>query len=134
MTSCSHVQNTLLGPYQENALPDDERAVVRDHLDACAECAREEREMARMLHLLHTRVGRHEPRLDLWAEFAPKMAAVQAEERLPLPERLRRRAATFWGNVALGAILFTQAVALNTAQHLQKYLLVDPFLDPEENT
>ncbi len=79
----------------------------------------EERRMAMMLDLLHERMVRHEPKLDLWAEFAPQMAAVRAEERLGLVARLRLRVSRFWGNVAYGAILFTQALAVNTAARMQ---------------
>ena len=134
-TTCGQFQETLLSDdFREKSLPLSEAEAASAHLAACEDCAREEREMVALLDVLHTRLPRHEPRLDLWAEFAPQMAAVRAEEKLPVWARLRLRAARFWGNVALGAILFTQAVALNTASRLQKYLLVDPFLAPEENT
>ena len=128
---CKHVQETL-SDYLEGGLPPPTQQEVAEHLEECAQCAREERRMAMMLDLLHEKAVRHEPKLDLWAEFAPQMAAVRAEERLGLVARVRLRIGRFWGNVAYGAILFTQALAVNTAARMQKYLLVDPFRDPEE--
>ncbi len=129
---CRHIQETLLRDYRENGLPAPDHEAVTEHLSACDACAREEEQMTAMLAVLHTALPRHEPKLDLWAEFAPKMAEVRAEERLGVLARLRLRADRFWGNVALGAILFTQAVALNTTARFHKYLLVDPFLVPAE--
>lgn len=130
---CEHAQEALSN-YLEGGLDPPRRQAVAEHLAACPNCAREEREMAALLSLLHERLPRHEPVLDLWAEFAPKMAEVRAEERLSFPARLRLRLARFWSNVALGAIWFTQMLAQNTAARMQKYLLADPFLDPEESS
>ena len=130
---CKHVREAL-SDHLEGGLPPPERHTLAEHLEDCADCAREEREMAAMLSVLRERVPRHEPVLDLWAEFAPKMAAVRAEEKLGVLARFHLRINRFWGNVAYGAILFTQAVALNTSVRMQKYLLADPFLDPEEET
>ncbi len=128
---CEHVREALSN-YLEGGLPPPERHAVAEHLGECADCAGQERGVAAMLSLLHERVPRHEPVLDLWAEFAPKMAAVRAEEKMRVFPRFKLRLSRFWGNVAYGAILFTQAVALNTAARMQKFLLVDPFPDPEE--
>lgn len=128
---CKHVQEAL-SEYLEGGLPPPERDTVAEHLAGCDACGREERDMAVLLSVLHERAPRHEPVLDLWAEFSPKMAVVQAEEKLGVFARLRLRLSRFWGNVAAGAILFTQAVALNTTARMQKYLLTDPFRDPEE--
>ena len=128
---CKHVQEAL-SDYLEGGLPPPERTALAEHLGACAPCTKEEREMARMLAVLRERVPRHEPVLDIWAEMAPKIAQVRAEEKLGFPARFRLRLNRFWGNVACGAILFTQALAVNTASKLQKYLLVDPFPSPEE--
>lgn len=128
---CEHVQEALSN-YLEGGLDPPRQQAVTEHLVACPDCARAEREMAALLATLHD-LGRQEPVLDLWAEFAPKMAAVRAEERLSVSARLRLRLARFWNDVAWGAILFTQALAQNTAARMQKYLLADPFLDPEES-
>lgn len=130
---CKHIHEAL-SDYLEGGLDPPDRQAVVQHLDGCVDCAQEEREMARTLALLHNCVPRHEPVLDLWAEFAPKMAQVQAEERLGAFARLRLRMGRLWGNVAYGAILFTQALAVNTTARMQKYLLADPFVDPEETT
>ncbi len=128
---CKHVQEALSN-YVEGGLDPPERQALTEHLAQCAECADEARQMERMLSVFRERVPRHEPVLDLWAEFAPKMAEVQAEEKLGVLARLGLRWERFWGNVAYGAILFTQAVAINTQARMQKYLLADPFADHEE--
>lgn len=120
--------------YREGGLAPPEHEAAARHVAGCPACAREDEETTAVLHILHAHVPRHEPVLDLWAEFAPKMAAYRAEERLGVAARLRLRAARFWGNVALGAILWTQAVALNTSARFNKYLLADPFgATAEEN-
>lgn len=130
---CEHAQEALSN-YLEGGLDPPRRQAVAEHLGSCPECAREEEMLRRTLAVLHECVPRHEPVLDLWAELAPGIAAVRAEAGLSLPARLRLRAARFWGNVAYGAILFTQALAHNTAARMHKYLLADPFLDPEESS
>lgn len=130
---CKHIQEAL-SDYLEGGLDPPERQDVAEHLAACADCAREAQEMTRTLAVLHDRLPRHEPVLDLWAEFAPHFAAQRAEARLGIAARLRLRLSRFWGNVAYGAILFTQALALNTAARLHKYLLADPFDAAEEET
>jgi len=128
---CEHVQETL-SDYLEGELDPPERQAVAEHLAVCADCAREAQTLRRTLSVLHECVPRQEPVLDLWKEFAPKMEAVRAEQRLGFAARLRLSLARFLSNVALGAILYTQSLAQNTAAHMQKYLLADPFLDPEE--
>jgi predicted anti-sigma-YlaC factor YlaD len=124
---CEHVRHAL-SDYLEGGLAPPQRQSVTDHLTECAACAREERQMGLMLNLLHERVPRREPSLDIWAELSPKIAALQAEERLSVPARLRLRGGRFLGNVAAGAILFTQALAVNTEARMRKYLVNDPFL------
>jgi hypothetical protein len=83
--------------------------------------------MAAMLHFLHHSLPKREPILDMWTELAPKIATYQAEERLTIPARLRLRTGRFLGTVAAGAILFTQALAMNTEARMRKYLITDPF-------
>lgn len=122
-----------LSDYLEGGLPPPERQALAEHLATCAECAREEREMNSLLSVLHDRLPRQEPVLDLWAEFAPKLEQFHAEERLGVWAKFRLRLSRFAGNVAFGAILFTQAVALNTQSRMQKYLLADPFRSSEES-
>jgi anti-sigma factor RsiW len=130
---CEHVQEAL-SDYVEGDLEPPERQAVAEHLAACPECAREEQMLRRTLSVLHECVPRHEPVLDLWREFAPKMEAVRAEQRLSFAARLHLYLARFLSNVALGAILYTQSLAQNTTAHMQKYLLADSFLDPEESS
>lgn len=123
---CKLAQEAL-SDFLEGGLDPPRHQEIADHLLSCDRCAREERELAQMMRVVRERVGRREPVLDLWAEFVPKLAAVRAEERLGLAARLQLRAGRFFHNVAYGAILFTQALAMNTAERMQKYLLADPF-------
>ena len=128
---CKHIQEAL-SDYLEGGLTGPAQQEMAEHLSECARCAREEQQMVSMLRILHEQAVRHEPVIDLWTEFAPQMAAVRAEERLGIFARLRLRVSRFWGNVAYGAILFTQALAVNTQARMQKYLLADPFREGEE--
>jgi anti-sigma factor RsiW len=124
--TCQHAQESLSG-FLEESLSSPEQARVEAHVANCAECARELREMKMMLDLFKDRCVRREPALDLWAELAPKVEQVMAEERLGFLDRMRLRGSRFCNNVAAGAILFTSALAMNTEARLRKYLLSDPF-------
>ena len=124
--SCQHAQESFSG-YLEDGLSSAEQARLEAHVANCADCARELREMKLMLDLFKDRCVRREPSLDLWAEMAPKVEQVMAEERLGVLDRLRLRGSRFCNNVAAGAILFTSALAMNTEARLRKYLLTDPF-------
>ncbi len=117
----------LLSDYVEGNLTPERHALIAARLCDNPELSREAESLAFMLTVLHERVPRREPVLDIWGELAPKIAAVQAEERMALGERVRLRTGRFLSTVALGAILFTQAVAMNTSLRLQKYLLMDPY-------
>lgn len=86
----------------------------------------EPQDMEAMLRILHTLPPR-EPVIDLWAELAPKVAEIQAEDRLGVIERLQLRGHRFLSNFASGAILFTQAFAMNTQRKMQKYVLHDSY-------
>ncbi|MDX1934272.1 MAG: zf-HC2 domain-containing protein [Capsulimonadales bacterium] len=119
------VVREALSDHMEGGLPPSLRQSVTGHLKDCDSCAQEEREMAAMLGFLHHRLPKREPVLDIWAEMAPKIAAIQAEERLSIAARLRLRAGKFLGTVAAGAIMFTQALAMTTETRLRKYLLAD---------
>ena len=123
---CSQVQQTL-SDYLEGSLSSPEQEQVAAHLTTCGECAHEARQMEMMLRLFREDCVRREPVLDIWAELAPKVEQVMAEERLGVLDRFRLRSVRFWNNVAAGAILFTQALAMNTEARLHKYLLMDPF-------
>ena len=122
------VVREALSDYMEGGLPTSLRQSVAAHLTGCANCASEEREMAAMLNFLHHNLPSREPVLDMWSELAPKIAVYQAEERLTIPARLRLRTGRFLGTVAAGAILFTQALAMNTEARMRKYLIADPYL------
>lgn len=58
----------------------------------------------RTLSLLH-RLPRREPSLDLWREFAPKLAEYQAEQQLGLWLRLRRNWIRLLSELSAGVIL-----------------------------
>jgi hypothetical protein len=124
--TCQHAQESLSG-YLEEGLSPSERGRLESHVAGCSECARELREMKMMLDLFKDRCVRREPSLDLWAEMAPKVEQVMAEERLGVLNRFRLRGSRFCNNVAEGAILFTSALAMNTEARLRKYLLSDRF-------
>lgn len=114
----------LVSQYLEGELSGSERERIEAQLATDADLAREAREMAAVIRLLH-QVPPREPILDIWGELSPKIEAYKAEERLSVPMRVRLRACRFLGNVAMGAILFTQALAMNTEAHMRKYLITD---------
>ena len=68
-----------------------------------------------------------EPRLDLWQEFAPKMAAVEEERRMDFVSRIRNGWHHTMARVAEGMVLFTHVVAHRTLARMEKYLVRDPF-------
>jgi anti-sigma factor RsiW len=116
-----------LSDYVEGSLPAAEQEAIAHYLETDSTAAREAQEIAVMLAILHKRVPRREPTLDIWGEFHPKMLQAMAEERLTLTERLKLRTGRFLSNVAAGTILFTQAIAANTEERMRKYLVDDPF-------
>jgi hypothetical protein len=121
-----------LSDFLEGGLPPPVRQRITTHLDGCAACAHEARQMEALMRLLHERLPRREPSLDIWAELGPKVVAYEEEERLGLGHRFRLRVSRFVGDVAAGAILFTQALAMNTEDKLKKYLVTDPYKLAEE--
>jgi predicted anti-sigma-YlaC factor YlaD len=123
---CASVREAL-SEYLEGGLAERKRITVAEHLASCAECRREERELSNLINCLNLHVPPREPSLDIWAELGPKVAAVMAEEKLSVPMRLKLRASRFLGSVAAGAILFTQALAMNTENRMHRYLTSDPF-------
>jgi predicted anti-sigma-YlaC factor YlaD len=124
--SCDHVR-AALSDYVEDALTPERRQAVETHLSTCPACAAEARQLKSLLALLHERVPRREPVLDIWAELSPKIEELRQEERMPVAARVHRRTSRFLNNFATGAILFTQALAMNTQNRLQKYLINDPY-------
>lgn len=123
--TCRVVQDAL-SEYVEGGLPPPRRQAVERHLSGCENCARDARRMESMLLVLHGLPAR-EPALDIWQEMAPKVAQIQHEQRLSVPERLRLRIGRFLSTIAAGSILFTHALAHNTETRMRKYLLQDPF-------
>lgn len=125
-TRCAPVREAL-SDYVEGVLPPPRQEPIERHLQDCFNCAREERQMRTLLHLLHNQVPRREPALDIWAELVPKLAEIDHEERLGFADRLKLRAGRFLGSVAAGAIVFTQVLAANTEARMRKYVKNDPF-------
>lgn len=124
-TGLNGEQDHVLSEYLEGELASPERERIEAQLASDADLAREAHEMAAVIRLLH-QVPRREPVLDIWSELSPKIEAYKAEEKLGVGARVRLRAGRFLGNVAMGAILFTQALAMNTEAHMRKYLISDP--------
>jgi hypothetical protein len=79
----------------------------------------------RTLSLLH-RLPAQEPSLDLWREFAPKLAEYQAERRLPVWSRLRQSWMRMLSELSAGVILWTKALADRAQARCERYLLHDP--------
>jgi hypothetical protein len=124
-----------LSDYVEGSLAPSEHETIAQYLERdtpeSKAAAQEANDLARMLTVLHNRVPRREPTLDIWQEFNPKMQHYLHEEKMSVTDRVKLRAGRFLSNVAAGTILFTQAVAVNTESKMKKYLVEDPF-DGEE--
>jgi len=129
--ACTHARE-VMSDYLEGGLDPPARQIVAAHLAHCADCAQEASGMSAMLSVLHERLRRREPVIDMWAEMQPKVTEILAEQKLGLMARVQFRARRFLSNVAEGMILYTNAVAINTAARMQKYLLADPFRIAED--
>jgi anti-sigma factor RsiW len=120
-----------LSDYVEGNLSPSEQEAVAQYLERdtpeSKAAAQEANDLARMLTVLHSRVPRREPTLDIWQEFNPKMQHYLQEEKMSVADRVKLRAGRFLSNVAAGTILFTHAVAVNTESKMKKYLVEDPF-------
>lgn len=110
-----------LSEYLEGELPPSEREALEKALAQDPELAREYQEFEKTLKLMHS-LPRREPVLDIWLEMAPKVDRILAEEKLSMGERLRLRGTRFLANFAEGAILWTQALAMNTEARMGKYV------------
>ena len=86
--------------------------------------AKETQELGALLQILH-QLPAQEPVIDVWPELEPKLVQFQLEERMGVFARWRFRGARFLSNFASGAILFTQAVALNTENQMRRYVMPD---------
>jgi len=124
--TCEQVREAL-SDFHEESQSIGARERIGEHLRGCADCRKEEQQMATMLRFLREQLPPREPALDIWAELGPKVAEAVAEQRLGVFERLKLRAGRFIGNVAAGAILFTHALAANTEAQMHRYLIQDPF-------
>lgn len=124
--TCHRVQERF-SDLLEGTLSCAEEAEVQAHLAHCTDCSCELHEMQYLMNLLRENCVRREPALDLWAEMAPKVEQVMAEQRLGFAERVRLRLSRTANSIAAGAILFTSVLAMNTEARLRKYLLTDPF-------
>src|SRR5579875_189004 len=125
MSQSKHVVS-LLSEYQDGSLPDPVRREVSDHLARCPACAAENRALQHTVVLLN-HLPMPEPRLDLWAEFAPKMAEAEAEMRLSPLVRLQRGWHTAMAHIAEGAVIYTHLVAQRTLARMERYLIRDLF-------
>ena len=119
---CNQEMEAALGDFAEGSLAPQKHAAVAQHLETCAACAKQVRELQALAAFFHALPPRA-PVLDIWAELAPKVASWEAEEKLGAAERMRVRSHRFLHNVAAGAILFTQVLAMNTEARMHKYLM-----------
>ena len=76
------------------------------------------------------RLPPREPSLDLWREFAPRMAEFEAEmaatRTVGLWRRMRYNGHQLLSQFSAGLILWTHALATRTHARLERYLLHDP--------
>lgn len=99
----------VLSEYLEQSLPDCEAALVQEHLAACAECSAELDDLDATLSVIHS-LPRHEPVFDLWQEFAPRMAEIQAEAGLDSRDRVRLSFSHFLTTLKEGWLMFRTVV------------------------
>jgi anti-sigma factor RsiW len=114
-----------LSEYLEGDLAPPERQALEKALAEDPELAREHRELEKTLKLMHS-LPRREPVLDIWLEMSPKVERLLAEEKLSVWDRLRLRGTRFLASFAEGAILWTQALAMNTEARMGKYVRSHP--------
>ena len=112
--------------YLEDELDTDSAERFQLFLAANPNCAAELIDFERTLSLMH-RLPAHEPALDLWTEFAPRMAGVRTEMKMGIRQRWRFRWFNFLSSLSAGVILYTHALAERTHLRLERYLLQDPF-------
>jgi anti-sigma factor RsiW len=114
-----------LSEYLEGDLAPPEREALERALAENPDLAREHREFEKTLKLMHS-LPRREPVLDIWLELSPKVERILAEEKLSVGDRLRLRGTRFLASFAEGAILWTQALAMNTEARMSKYVRRHP--------
>ncbi len=111
--------------YLEEALSPAQRDAMQAFLAAHPDCAAELIAFERTLALLH-RLPPREPSLDLWREFAPRLAGYQTERRQHLGLRVAQGWAGMVSQFSAGVILWTHALAGRTHARLERYLIHDP--------
>lgn len=118
------LDHDTLPDFLDGTLTAEKRQEFERALQSNPALATETQELSQLLQLLHQLPPR-EPVIDVWPELEPKLVQFQLEERMGLFARWRFRGARFLSNFAFGAILFTQAVALNTETKMRKYVMPD---------
>lgn len=110
--------------YLEGTLDAATRDAMQAFLAAQPDCAAELIAFERTLAVLH-RLPPREPALDLWREFAPRMAEYQAERRAAPTRRAAHQWDRLRSQISAGLILWTHALASRTHTRFEKYLLHD---------
>ena len=123
--SCKHTLHQL-AEYHDGALPEAETQAIGEHLAGCPACADTDRDLRRTVSLLN-HLPMPEPRLDLWQEFAPKMAAMEAQMSLSPAVRVKMWWRRGMAHIAEGLVLYTHAVANRTLARMERHLIRDPF-------
>ena len=116
------LDNETLADFLDGTLSPQKLKEVERLLQGNSSVARDAQELSEVLQLLH-QLPQREPVLDVWPELEPKLVQFQLEERMGIFARWRFRCARFLSNFAFGAILFTQAVALNTENKMRQYVM-----------
>jgi len=122
----------LYSDYLEDALDPATRDAMQAFLAERPESAAELIAFERTLALVR-RLPPREPSLDLWREFAPRMAEYQAERRMSLGQRVRLNWLRMLSQFSAGLILWTHALASRTHARLERYLLHDPLTHFQRN-
>ena len=125
------LEHETLPDFLDGALSAEKRKEFERALQVDKILARETQELASVLQILH-QLPQREPVIDVWPELEPQLIQHQLEERMGLFTRWRFRGARFLSNFASGAILFTQAVALNTESKMRKFVMADSFVSGGE--
>jgi hypothetical protein len=115
----------LYSDYVENNLDDATRDELQSYLAKTPDAAAELIGFERTLAVLH-RLPPREPSLDLWREFAPKLAAYQAERKQGWQQRVRLSWTRMLSELSTGVILWTHALADRSHARFERYLLQDP--------
>lgn len=122
----------MFSDYVENNLDATDKDNLQAFLAEAPDAAAELMQFERMLSVLH-RLPPEEPRLDLWAEFAPRMAEYRAERKMVPVQRFRTRWSELLSSISAGLILYTHALAERTHSRFERYLLSDPLSRYENN-